>query len=175
MDKKKAQYFARLSGGSLGRACSWAELEKDDAKLHQTAISLVKELADSEYTDALVLADKFLKASRETGKLWSKLSPKISTSDITRKARKTYIEIIISALSDCLALKTGAGKKIINFEIEKELKKMSERWTAEELCSRISAAFWTLQTVDWSVNEKLIYHQLLLKILNSAKMEVLQY
>ena len=164
LDKKKAQYFARLSGGSLGLACRWAELEQNEANLYQTAKELTGELARCKYADSLMLADKFLKESKALGQIWIKIAGEVSKTDINRKAHKTFIAIIISVLSDCLKIKESGRKNIVSFEQEENIKKMAEKFTTEQLCLSVRAAYETLQMLDSSVNEKLMYHTLLLKM-----------
>ncbi len=180
LNKKQAQYFARLCGGSLGLACIWAKLkeeedeeaEKEEFELYKSAQKLAGELADCKYADSLFLADKFLRESKALGKIWEKITPNVSRTDINRRAHKTYITIIISVLSDCIRLKESNDKKIVNFEQEAKIKKMAEKFTTEQLCGRITAAYEALERVDASVNEKLLYHPLLLKVLSFDTIEV---
>jgi DNA polymerase-3 subunit delta' len=174
LDKKHSQYFARLSAGSLGRACNWAQLERSDANLCETGNQLVSELAGCQYADSLVLADRFLKESKGVGQLWSKIDSATSKSDLARKAHKTFITIIISALRDCLTLKVSPDKAITNFEQKEQIQKLSGRFPADELCRKISAACQAMQQIDSNVNEKLIFHPLLLKIVSSDKIISLQ-
>ena len=174
LDDNKAKYFARLSAGSLGSACRWAELERNDAKLYQTSKELTGELAICRYADSLMLADKFLKESKALGQLWSKIAADVSKTDVNRKAHKTYVAIIISVLSDCIRLKESAGKKIVNFELEEKIEKMSQKFTTEQLCLGIRAAYEALERIDSSVNEKLIYHPLLLNVLSTDTIDFLQ-
>lgn len=174
LDSKRSQYFARLSGGSLGLSCIWAALERKEANLYQTAKELTAEFMNCQYADSLMLADKFLKESKALGQIWMKIASQTSKTDINRKAHKTFIAIIISLLSDCLAIKESAGKKIVNFENEEKIRKMSEKFTTEQLCLSTEEAYETLIRLDSNINEKLVYHTLLLKVLNSDIIGVLQ-
>jgi DNA polymerase-3 subunit delta' len=176
LDKKRSQYFARLAGGSIGDACRWAELESRQAetKFYEICNQLVGELAGCRYADCLELADRFLKESRETSQLWNKINPQTSKTDVSRRTHKTFIRIIISVLRDCLMLKVAAGGGLTNFAQEENIKKMSETETAEQLCLKIGAAYRTMQWVDSNINEKLIFHPLLLKVTSSDTMFVLQ-
>jgi DNA polymerase-3 subunit delta' len=174
LDKKRSQYFARLSAGSLGRARNWAQLERSDANLCEAGNQLISELAGCQYADCLILADRFLKESKRVSQLWSKIDSATSKSDLARKAHKTFITIIISALHDCLTLKVSPDKSITNFEQKEQIQKLSERFTADEFSLKISVACQAMQQIDSNVNEKLIFHPLLLKIVSFDKIAFLQ-
>jgi DNA polymerase III subunit delta' len=167
LDKKRSQYFARLAAGSLGKACNWAQLERNNANLCETANLLVGRLANCQYADSLVLADQFLKAGKETGEIWTKLEPAAGKSDLVRRAHKTFITIIVSVLHDCLTLKVSPGRPITNSGQKEQIQKFADRFTTDQLCRKITVACQVTEQIDANINEKLIFHPLLLKIVSS--------
>jgi len=73
IEEKQAQYFARLSQGSLGAACRWAKLELADANLYETKKELISSLAGYEFADALNLAQELLDKSKKIAAVWTSL------------------------------------------------------------------------------------------------------
>jgi len=197
--EKPARYFGRLAQGSLGAACQWAKLELADAKLYETKKEIVRVLADYEIADALSLAEKFLGKSKEIATVWSDLDKATSKTDINRRASKTLVRIIISALYDSMNLDitptpleipgrprhlpgksrpkkrkflTGPTKEAINFDQEEHIKKLAGRFDAEQSAEKISDCYKVLRWIESSVNEKLIFEQLLLNLADSDRIKV---
>ncbi len=165
ISQKQAQYFARLAAGSLGTACRWANLELADANLYQTKKDLVASVATSEYANSLELAQRFLDEGKNIAAVWAELDVTTSKKDINRRTSKTLIRIVISVLHD--AMKLGIEddyKNIVNFDQKEKIKKMAERFGPEQAAEKIDQCYETLRWIDASVNEKLIFEQLLLSL-----------
>jgi len=172
LDGKKARYFARLSQGSLGSACQWAQLELADAGLYKTKKELVSSISSYGYADGLEAARWLLNESRGIAAAWAKLDKSISRTDINRRAQKTLIRIIISALHDAMKSHLAGAEKIANFDQEEQIKKLTERFGAEQAAQKITDCYKTLRWIDSSVNEKLIFEQLLLNLADSDRMKI---
>jgi len=170
--EKQARYFARLAQGSLGAACQWAELELAEANLYETKKELVNSLADYEIADALSLAQKLLEKSKEIAGVWTNLDKATSKTDINRRAAKTLVQIIISALYDAMNLNITPAKEAINFDQEEQIKKLAGRFNAERSAEKISDCYKVLRWIESSVNEKLIFEKLLLNLAESDRMTV---
>ena len=162
LEEKQAQYLARLAQGSLGLAWQWAKLELTDTTLYEIKRKLVGSLADCELSDALDLAQQFLGESKKIAAAWSDLDKNTSKTDINRRAAKTLIQIIISVLHDVMKLNTTPSTKLINFDQQKQVKKLAGRFEPEQAAEKITDCFKTLRWVDSAVNEKLIFEQLAL-------------
>lgn len=160
VEKKQAQYFARLAQGSLGQACQWTKLEFSDTTLYGIKRKLVGSLADYELADALDLAQQFSGESKRISAAWSNLDKTTSKTDISRRAAKTVIQIIISVLHDVMKLKVIPSKELINFDQQEQVKKLAGRFGPEQSVEKIADCFRTLRWVDSSVNEKLVFEQL---------------
>jgi len=167
LEQKQARYFARLSAGSLGTACQWAELELADANLYQTKKKLVSSLADFEFADAVEQAEKILEDSKRIAAVWRDLDKTISKTDINRRAQKTLIQIIISALHDTMKLNAASKKTGINFDQKEQIKKLAARFDVEQAAEKISDCYRMLRWIESGVNEKLIFEQLLLNLAGS--------
>ena len=170
--QKQAQYFGRLAQGSLGQGCRWANLELADANLYQIKEDLVASVATFEYAKSLELARRFLDEGKSIAAASAKLEAATSKTDINRRASKTLIRIVISALQDAMKLGLEADKNIINFDQKEEITKLAGRFSAEQIAGKISNCYEALRWIDASVNEKLIFEQLLLNLAVSDTMKV---
>jgi len=166
MDVKEnqARYFARLAQGSLGAAYQWAKLELAEANLYETKRDMVNSLASYEIADALSLAQKFLEKSKKIAGVWTNLDKATSKTDINRRAAKTLVQIIISALYDAMNLNVSPTKEIINFDQKEQIKKLAGRFNTERSAEKISDCYELLHWIESSVNEKLIFEKLLLNL-----------
>jgi len=172
IEEKQARYFGRLAQGSLGAACQWAELELAEANLYETKKELVSSLADYEIADALSLAQKLLEKSKKIAGVWTNLDKATSKTDINRRAAKTLVQIIISALYDAMNLNITPTKEAINFDQKEQAKKLAGRFNAEQSAEKISDCYKVLHWIESSVNEKLIFEKLLLNLAESDRMTV---
>jgi len=170
--EQSARYFARLSQGSIGLASEWAKLELEGAELCGIAEEVVGSLANADYADSLELAGKFLKHAKSIGGIWAKLDSATSKSDLNRRAIKTVLHMIISALQDTITTNISPGKALTNFQLEKHIQRLSQRFDADKAAEHIAECYKSIHWVESSVNETLIFEQLLLNLLDSAKMRV---
>jgi len=172
INPKHAQYWARLAQGSLGAACQWAELELADANLYEIKKELIKSVSSYQYAGAEKLAEWLLKQSKNLATTWADLDKAISKTDINRRAQKTLVQIVISALHDAMQLNLAGTKGIINFDQEEQIKNLSGRFDAERSAEKIADCYKTLRWIESSVNERLIFEQLLLNLADSNIMKV---
>jgi DNA polymerase-3 subunit delta' len=167
LQANQAQYFARLSQGSMGTACQWAALQSDGAELYQTKKKVVAAVASCELQNALELAHQFLDSAKNIAAVWSNLDADTSKADINRRAQKTLIQVAISALHDAMMLNTTANTPLINFDQENEVRKLANRLAPEEAAERIADCYRSLRWIEAAVNEKLLFEQLLLSFAKS--------
>ena len=172
LEEKQARFFARLAQGSLGRACRWTQLELADANLYQTKKQLINSVTKYEYPEALDLAQWLLEESKKISNIWADLDKATSRTDVNRKAQKTLVRIIISALHDAMKLNVIPAEDLINFEQEGRIQKFAGSFNPEQAADKIADCYRTLRWIDAGVNEKLIFEQLLLNLAASGRMEV---
>jgi hypothetical protein len=172
LEETPAGYFARLAQGSLGAACRWAQLELGGANLYQAKKELINSLAGYELADALNLAQELLVNSKRVAGFWADLDKTTSKTDINRKALKTFVQIIISVLHDVISRKVTPSKEFTNFDQQQQIDKLAARFDAERAAEKISDCYRTLNWIESSVNEKLIFEQLLLSLADSDTIKV---
>jgi len=172
LEDKKVRYFARLAQGSLGQACRWAELELAGANLYQTKQKLLSSISNYELADSLNLAEWLISERKKITDIWSDLEQNTSKTDIARRAAKTLIHIIISALHDAMKLNAEGPQGLINFDQKELIKSISRRLDPEQSAEKITNAYESLHWLESNVNEKLIFEQLLLNLALSDTIKV---
>jgi len=172
IDQNQTRYWARLAQGSLGAACQWARLELTDANLYETKKELIESLSSYRYAETEELAEWLLGESKRIAGAWANIDKATSKTDINRRAQKTLVRIIISALHDAMKLNLGRTKRIINFDQREHIEKLSDRFDAEQSAEKIADCYKALRWIESSVNERLIFEQLLLNLADSDTMKV---
>ncbi|MDD5064018.1 MAG: DNA polymerase III subunit delta' C-terminal domain-containing protein [Phycisphaerae bacterium] len=172
LDSKKAEYFAHLAGGSLGQGCRWAQLELAGANLYQIKKELLNSLSTYKLADSLDLAEQLLGKAKKIAEAWGELDEAVSKTDINRRAQKTIVQIIISALHDAMKLTITGPQGLINSDQPEQIKSIAEHFRPEQSAEKIADAYTTMHWIESSVNEKLIFEQLLLNLVVSDTMRV---
>jgi DNA polymerase-3 subunit delta' len=172
LDREKAEYFAHLADGSLGRACQWAQLELAGANLYQIKKELLISLSTYKLADSLELAEQLLSKAKKIAAAWEELDEATSKTDLNRRAQKTLIQIIISALYDAMKLHVAGPQSFINSDQKEQIKSIANRFSAEQSAEKIADAYKTMHWIESNVNEKLIFEQLLLNLVVSDTIKV---
>jgi len=172
LEETPARYFARLAQGSLGAACQWAELEIGGANLYQAKKKLISSIADYELADALNVAQEILVDCKRVAGLWTDLDKTTSTTDTHRRALKTFFQIVISALHDVIKQQVTPTKEVVNFDQKEKIDALEARFDAERAAEKISDCYRALDWIESSVNEKLIFEQLLLNLVDSDTIRI---
>jgi len=167
LKEEPARYFARLAQGSVGEACQWAELELADANLYKAKKELINSIVSYELADALDLAQELLAKSKKIAAEWINLDTATSKTDINRRAMKFIVRIIISAFHDAMNLNVTKTKEPVNFDQKEQVEKLAAHFDAEQAAEKISDCYRVLEWIESSVNEKLIFEQLLLNLADS--------
>jgi DNA polymerase-3 subunit delta' len=168
LEHGKAQFFARLAQGSLGTACQWAQLELTGADLYKAKKNVLTTIADCELADVVMLAQQFLEECRAITAAWASIDKAISKTDLNRRAQKTLIHIIISALHDAMVLNVMPEKTLINSDQKEQIKQLMDSFSSEQAADKIVDCYEKLRWVEANVNERLIFEHLLLKFAGSA-------
>jgi DNA polymerase III delta' subunit len=172
LEEKQAQYFARLSQGSLGQACQWTQLIPADVNLYQTKKKLVTSLVRWKLAGALEMADELLDESKRISAAWGDLDNTTSKTDINRRAQKVLIWIIISFFYDVMKLNIVPAGALINFDQKAEIQTLAGRFDPEQAGEKIADCYRSLLWIDSAVNERLIFEQLLLNLAVPGIMKV---
>ena len=168
----QAKYFARLAQGSLGLACRWAQLQAAELNLYQTKTELVNALANYEFADVIELGAELLDKSKAIATVWMSIETTTSKTDINRKAAKTVVQIIISALYDAMRLNVTPEERLINFDQKGQIERLRRRFDTKQSAQRIADCYRILRWIEAGVNEKLIFEQLLFNLAGSDTMRV---
>ena len=73
---------------------------------------------------------------------------------------------------DAMKLNITPDRAIINFDQKEQIKKLAGRFDPEAAAEKIADCYKTIRWIDASVNEKLIFEQLLLNLAVSDKIKV---
>jgi len=172
LEEEPARYFARLAQGSLGEACQWAELELADANLYKAKKEMIDSLVSYELVEVLDLAQELLGESKKIAAEWTVLDKATSKTDINRRAMKIIVRIIISALHDAMNLNVKRTKEPVNLDQKEQIEKLAAHFDAETAAEKISDCYRVLRWIESSVNEKLIFEQLLLSLADSDTIQI---
>jgi len=167
---KEARFFARLAQGSLGLACQWARLELDGVGLFQIKRDAIASLARYQMSDALDVAEKLLENAKRIATGWAELDAATSKSDLTRRAQKTLIQILISALYDVTILQLAADRPLVNADQADQIAQLSRRFDPEQAIEGVHEGYEMLRWVEASVSDRLIFERLLLHLARAAIM-----
>ncbi|MBN1795896.1 MAG: AAA family ATPase [Sedimentisphaerales bacterium] len=168
LDAERSTYFARLADGSIGRAFTYAKLELESSELFKMKCDLIKTLSTFKYDQALDCARSFINAAKSLTDTWSKIESDTSDKDIKRKATCTILEIVISALRDAMKLNMDENAKLINADQKQIIAKLAKKFDPELAAKKISDCYRCIRYIEASVNEKLLFEQLLLNLADSA-------
>jgi len=174
LEQTTAEYFARLSAGSLGLACRLAELEQADAQLYQTKKRLINALAAVKLEQGLDLAQWLCDQSRRIAGVWAEVAGQTSKTDINRRAAKTLVRMVICALHDAMSAGITPDHKPVNFDQPEQIARLAERFGPEALVEKIFHAYRMLRWIESSVNERLVFEELLLNFAVSDRMSTLR-
>jgi len=167
---KEARFFARLAQGSLGLACQWARLELDGVGLFQIKRDAIASLARYQMSDALDVAEKLLENAKRIATGWAELDAATSKSDLTRRAQKTLIQILISALYDVTILQLAADRPLVNADQADQIAELSRRFDPGQAIEGVHEGYEMLRWVEASVSDRLIFERLLLHLARAAIM-----
>lgn len=162
VDQDEAMYWARFSEGSIGTALSWANLKLKDQSCYDIKRQLVNSLATQTLGSSLEMAEWFCKASATISKGLAAHHEKVSKKTLTRQAQKGLLKMAICAFSDAMKVHLGREEALANFDQEKQIKRLAERNDIEQSAGKIEKTYENLRWIDASVNEKLIFEELLL-------------
>ena len=164
VDSVQAKYWARFSDLSLGKAITWAKLEAGDNGLYGIKRQTIASLSGYKLADSLDLAEQLTFASKTISEAFSAQNKSVSKTDINRRAAKVMIRIVISAFSDALRIGVHDAENMINCDQRAEIEAFAARFSIDGAADKIENAYEKIRWVDSSVNEKLIFEELLLNI-----------
>ncbi len=167
VDATEAVYWARFSQGSLGRAMAWAQLEIKDADVYDLKTELLEKISCLQLTDAIDTAEWMGKTAKKIAAAWTSSSGNVSTTDITRRAQKGLIRMVACLFGDVARAASEASALWVNQDQQGCISALAEKMDAETAAGHVEFCYRMNHWVDSSVNEKLIFEQLLLNLTHS--------
>jgi DNA polymerase-3 subunit delta' len=167
IDPTEAVFWARFSQGSLGRALAWAQLEIKDADVYDLKKELIEKISSLELADAVDTAEWMGKTAKKIAAAWTSSSDSVSTTDITRRAQKGLIRMVACLFSDVARVASGASALWVNQDQQGCISALAQKIDAETAADHVELCYRMHRWVDSSVNEKLIFEQLLLNLTHS--------
>lgn len=159
----QARYWGRFTDGSIGQALAWARLElAEQGGCFEIKTRLIRRLGSYKLEDTLDFAGWLSSMVKEITQAWIKSQDKTSKSDITRRVQRGLIRMIITAVNDAMKLNTSPAAVLTNASQAGDIEILAKRLPAEKCARLIIKAYEILGWIDASVNEKLIFEQLLL-------------
>ena len=169
VNKQEAKFLARLTSGSLGQAGLFAKLKPSFYGIKK---QLLERLCSNRLADTVDFAQWIISTAAQITDSWYELTPGTSKSDIGRQAKKTVVQIFISALDDAMKLNFTEPAGMTNFDQPQQLKTLAQRYEPQRCAELIEGCFQTNRFIDAPVNEKLIFEHLLLNLANPAMMKI---
>ena len=167
--KDRAQYFARLADGSLGLACTLAQLEGAGADLYAIKTSIVKAMSVYRLPEALQLAGSLCKAAKSISTSLAEIEAATSKTDINRRAGALVISIVASVFRDVMMSHVSPPRPLVNSDQKQHIDKLAGRMCVERASEAVADCYRMVNWIESNVNEKLIFEQLLLSIARSDR------
>ncbi len=168
LERKRAEFFARLAQGSLGLAGQWAQLERGGVELFGIKQGVVKSLAGLTLAETLNQADRMLQEARQIAAGWAGVDKGAGKTDLNRRAQKTLIQVLISALQDVITCHVFPARALVNSDQRDRIVELAGRFDAEQAARGIHDACEAMHWIESSVNEKLIFERLLLRLTHTG-------
>jgi len=113
-------------------------------------------------------AEWICKSVGQISQMWWSKDKSASKTDITREVQKGLLRMIISAFNDTMRLNVGIKDRFINSDQMPQMEILANRFDAEEAAVKINKVYENMLWIRQSVNEKLIFEELLLNLADSG-------
>lgn len=164
VERTQAVFWSRFSQGSLGRALAWAQLEIKDADAYSLKTELVEKIASLELADAVDTAEWMGKTAKTIAAAWTAKLDNVSTTDINRRAQKGLIRMVACLFSDVARAASDVSASWVNQDQPGCVSALAQKIDAETAAANVELCYRMHHWVDSSVNEKLIFEQLMLNL-----------
>jgi DNA polymerase-3 subunit delta' len=170
VEPTEALFWSRFVEGSLGNAVRWAELNKAGANSYQIKKELVSRLAELKLSGAVGAAAMMVEAREAISQAWNSLGQNMSKADIRTRAQKGLVQMVAAVFTDVMKAGAAANAELINSDQREEINTLAKKFGPEEAAGQLEQAYKAARWIEGSVNEKLIFEQLLLNLANSGRM-----
>lgn len=168
--KEEARYWARFSQGSLGAALQWSKIKIEEQSIFVIKKELVERLVKFQLSDSVEFADWLIQNAKTISEAWGKMQEDTSSKDLNRRALNGVLGMIVSALNDSMKKNVGISENLINEDQERQIHDLASRLDSDMAAAGIAHAYKSMEWIEASVNEKLIFEELLLNLSANAIM-----
>ena len=168
LGSQEAGFFARLAQGSLGLACQWARLELGGVGLFEIKREMVASLASYRLAETLDLTARFLDGAKRIAAGLAESDKSRNKSDLSRRAQKTVLQILISALRDTMIVHLAPERALTNADQSAQIATLARRLDADQAIEGVREGYEMLRWIESNVNDRLIFERLLLRLARSA-------
>ncbi len=162
ISRNEALFWARFSEGSLAVGREWASLDVKGVSCYQIKVELVEKLSSYRFGESLEFAEWLCGISKRISTAWFERDKTVSKTDVVRKVQKGLLGMITAAVSDAMWMNVDDGHDLINSDQSRQIQPISRRFDPETAAEKVKKAYENMRWVDSSVNEKLIFEELLL-------------
>ncbi|MBN1124655.1 MAG: DNA polymerase III subunit [Sedimentisphaerales bacterium] len=162
VDKVEAVFWARFCEGSLGQAIHWIGLKLKEGSCYSLKTELIRRLAQFQLADTVDLAEWMVSQTKDLGQAFNAVNEQVSKTESNRRALKGVLRMTLYAFKDTMRLSAGMDEGLINADQKELICRIADRNCPETLAEWIATADKSMQWVDDSVNEKLIFEDFLL-------------
>jgi len=110
------------------------------------------------------LGAQLLDNAKHVQDFWAKADKETSRSDLKRRALKTVVQMVLSVLDDAMRMPLHMDRPCVNADQQAQIARFAQRIDPEQAAERIADCYEALRWIEASVNERLIFERLLLKI-----------
>ncbi len=168
LDLSQAIYWARLTDGSLGKSLELSKLMANDVSLYEVKKAIAKKISSLRLETALETANSLVNTSKDIAKFWSESLENVSKSDISRRANRILLRMVMSLMSDAMKINIDRNSEIINSDQRDLIETLANAYDIDSCIENIQKVYQSMDWVDSSVNERLIFEEMLLKFTESA-------
>jgi hypothetical protein len=141
---------------------------KEEISVFKIKKELIERLVCYKLADAVEFAEWLGKQAKAVAEAWEKVEKDTSTKDLGRRSTNGILSIIVSAMNDAMKLYVGIGERLINEDQRDQIANLARKYGADAAASSIANVYKSMDWLDASVNEKLIFEELLLKLVANA-------
>jgi hypothetical protein len=160
---EQARFFAALSQGSLGGALTYWRLTQAGADLYAIKRDLVAGVARMTLADTLERVEACLLAVKCLAECWTQIEPETSKTDLSRRAQKTIVLILITLWDDVMRTALIPSHPAVHADQMGEIQFLAGYLSPEAAADRVALGYETLRRIEAGVNEKLVFEWLLLR------------
>jgi DNA polymerase-3 subunit delta' len=162
INRNEALFWARFSEGSLAVGREWASLDVKGVRCYEIKTELVEKLCKYRLGDSLEFAEWLCGVSKKISTAWFERDKSVSKTDVVRRVQKGLLGMVTAVMSDAMWMNVDDGHDLINSDQSRQIQPISQRFGPEIAAEKVKKAYENMQWVDSSVNEKLIFEELLL-------------